>query len=272
MGYCCAGALYFRGKWQEAQGRCWVAVGVGVGADVDCEKVQVSIGTSSSETASSDRGMSSTSSSEKAEEEEGDAERGRERGEGDGLVLKREMFIPREWKIEDREGLLGGGTVTGRLRDGSAATAGAGAGAGTWVEAAAADALGGGTGTWGVCGGACCCWCSLCDTRPAFWGRGWLVLSLAVAEPPGLGWPDSGPSVAAASVGLAEEELAFWEGLGAGLGMSPHLRRRRTARRTNRGRRRRRGEELLSCRRSCRILLSDSEVVCGSKKMKSKSR
>lgn len=266
MGYCCAGTLGENGKRQGTTGG-WLGLGV------DCERVQASIGTSSSETASSDRGMSSTSSSETAEKEEGDAERGRGRGEGVGLVLKREMFIPREWKIEDREGLLGGGTVTGRLRDGSAATAaaGAGAGAGTWAGVAAADGVERGTGAWGVCGGACCCWWSLCDTRPAFWGRGWLVPSLAVVEPPGLGWPDSGPSVAAASVGLAEEELAFWEGLGAGLGMSPHLRRRRTARRTNRGRRRRRGEELLSLRRSCRILLSDNEVVCRSKKMKSKS-
>lgn len=135
---------------------------------------QVSIGTSSSETASSDRGMSSTSSSEEEEEKEGEAERGREASEGAGLGRKSEMFIPREWKMDESEGLLGGGTVTGRLWDGSGAR-------GDGMEVGAG---GGGTGSWDVCcsgGGGCCCCCSLWDTRPAFWGSGWLVPSRAAA-------------------------------------------------------------------------------------------
>ena len=71
------------------------------------------MGTSSSEVVevvSSDRGMSSTSSSEEEEEEkDGEADRGRaELGE----ALKSEMLRPRVWKMEAREGLLGG-TETG---------------------------------------------------------------------------------------------------------------------------------------------------------------
>lgn len=70
------------------------------------------MGTSSSEVVevvSSDRGMSSTSSSEEEEEKDGEADRGRaELGE----ALKREMLRPRVWKMEAREGLLGG-TETG---------------------------------------------------------------------------------------------------------------------------------------------------------------
>lgn len=74
------------------------------------EDTQVSMGTSSSEVVSSDRGMSSTSSSEEDEEEEndGEAERGMELVEEEGEALKREILRPSVWKIEAREGLLGG--------------------------------------------------------------------------------------------------------------------------------------------------------------------
>lgn len=79
------------------------------------EVIQVSMGTSSSEVVSSDRGMSSTSSSEEDEEEEeekeGEAERGMELVE-EGEALKREILRPSVWKMEAREGLLGG-TATG---------------------------------------------------------------------------------------------------------------------------------------------------------------
>lgn len=81
---------------------------------------QVSIGTSSSDVASSDRGMSSTSSSEEEDEEEedeekeGEADRGRELvEEEEGEALKREMLRPSVWKMEAREGLLGGAAATG---------------------------------------------------------------------------------------------------------------------------------------------------------------
>lgn len=73
----------------------------------------MSKGTSSSEVVSSDIEMSNTSSSEEEEEEEneGEADRGMELVE-EGEALKREMLRPIVWKMEDREGLLGG-TVTG---------------------------------------------------------------------------------------------------------------------------------------------------------------
>lgn len=72
------------------------------------------MGTSSSEVVSSDRGMSSTSSSEEDEEEEndGEADRGMELVEEEGEALNREMLRPSVWKIDAREGLLGG-TLTG---------------------------------------------------------------------------------------------------------------------------------------------------------------
>lgn len=73
------------------------------------------MGTSSSEVVSSDRGMSSTSSSEVDEEEEekdGETERGMELVEEEGEALNREMLRPSVWKMEAREGLLGG-TATG---------------------------------------------------------------------------------------------------------------------------------------------------------------
>lgn len=78
------------------------------------EVIQVSMGTSSSEVVSSDRGISSTSSSEEEEEEEkeGEAERGMELVEEEGEALKREILRPSVWKMEAREGLLGG-TATG---------------------------------------------------------------------------------------------------------------------------------------------------------------
>lgn len=67
------------------------------------------MGTSSSEVVSSDRGISSTSSSEEEEEKEGDAERGIELvGQEEGEARKREILKPSVWKIEAREGLLGG--------------------------------------------------------------------------------------------------------------------------------------------------------------------
>lgn len=72
------------------------------------------MGTSSSEVASSDRGISSTSSSEEDEEKDGEAERGMElvEEEEEGEALKRDMLRPNVWKMEAREGLLGG-TATG---------------------------------------------------------------------------------------------------------------------------------------------------------------
>ncbi len=48
--------------------------------------------------------------------------------------------------------------------------------------------------------------------------------------------------------------------LGAGRGIKPHLRRRRTALRINRGLRLRRRVEALSCLRSCSIPLRESEA------------
>lgn len=97
-------------------------VGGGEGRDGEefscCRKLaaQVSNGTSSSDVVSSDSGMSSTSSSEEEEEEEeekeGEADRGmellEEEEDEDGETLKREMLRPSVWKMEAREGLLGG--------------------------------------------------------------------------------------------------------------------------------------------------------------------
>lgn len=77
------------------------------------EVIQVSMGTSSSEVVSSESGISSTSSSEEDEEKDGEAERGMELvEEEEGEALKREMLRPSVWKMEAREGLLGG-TATG---------------------------------------------------------------------------------------------------------------------------------------------------------------
>ena len=86
----------------------------GGGGVLSKEVAQVSMGTSSSEAVSSDSGMSSTSSSEEEEEEkEGEADRGIELvEEEEGEALKREMLRPSVWKMEAREGLLGG-TATG---------------------------------------------------------------------------------------------------------------------------------------------------------------
>lgn len=67
----------------------------------------MSMGTSSSEVVSSISGMRRTSSSEE-EEKEGEAERGMELAEEEGGALKREMLSPSVWKMEAREGLLGG--------------------------------------------------------------------------------------------------------------------------------------------------------------------
>lgn len=80
----------------------------------------MSMGTSSSEVASSVKGMSSTSSSEE-EEKDGEAERSMELvvEEEEGEALKREMLKPSVWKMEAREGLLGG-TLTGGVAAGGA--------------------------------------------------------------------------------------------------------------------------------------------------------
>lgn len=97
---------------------------------------QVSMGTSSSsEVVSSDRGMRRTSSSEEDEEKDGEVERGielveEEVEEEEGEPLKREMLRPRVWKIEAREGLLGG-TVTGGVSGGAGGAYGGGGGEGT---------------------------------------------------------------------------------------------------------------------------------------------
>lgn len=118
------------------------------------EVIQVSMGTSSSEVVSSDRGISSTSSSEEQEEEEkeGEAERGMELVEEEGEALKREMLRPSVWKMEAREGLLGGtatGGVLGAAEGGAGGAYGGGGG----------DATGGGRRG----GGAPCCCCCCCS-------------------------------------------------------------------------------------------------------------
>lgn len=102
--------LEFKQTWKD-----WVSViNSGGGWQVGVEVVQVSMGTSSSEVVSSDRGISSTSSSEEDEEKDGEAERGMElvEEEEEGEALKRDMLRPSVWKMEAREGLLGG-TATG---------------------------------------------------------------------------------------------------------------------------------------------------------------
>lgn len=121
--------------------------------------IQVSMGTSSSEVVSSDSGMSSTSSSEEDEEDEeneGEAERGMELVEGEGEALNREMLRPSVWKMEAREGLLGG-TATG----GVLGAAGLGAGGAYGGGGGDAPADSGGRG-----GGAPCC--SDRANRPSF--------------------------------------------------------------------------------------------------------
>ena len=121
------------------------------------EVIQVSMGTSSSEVVSSDRGISSTSSSEEHEEEEkeGEAERGMELVEEEGEALKREMLRPSVWKMEAREGLLGGtatGGVLGAVEGGAGGAYGGGGG----------DATGGGRRGGGApCCCCCCCCCSV---------------------------------------------------------------------------------------------------------------
>lgn len=113
------------------------------------EVIQVSMGTSSSEVVSSDRGIRSTSSSEEDEEKEGEAERGMELVEEEGEALKREMLRPSVWKMEDREGLLGGtatGGVWGVTEGGAGGAYGGGGG-----EAAGGGSKGGGA--------SCCCCC-----------------------------------------------------------------------------------------------------------------
>lgn len=113
----------------------------------------MSMGTSSSEVLSSDRGISSTSSSEEDEEKEGEADRGMELVEGEGEALKREILRPSVWKMEAREGLLGG-TVTGGVWGVSAGGAG-GAYGGGGGEASGSCIRGGGA--------SCCCCCCRCS-------------------------------------------------------------------------------------------------------------
>lgn len=115
------------------------------------------MGTSSSEVLSSVRGISSTSSSEEEEEKEGEAERSMELVEEDveGRTLKREMLRPIVWKMEAREGLLGGaatGGVWGVNTGGAGGAYGGGGGEATGG--------GGGSGSGSKGGGAsrgCCC-------------------------------------------------------------------------------------------------------------------
>lgn len=120
------------------------------------------MGTSSSEVVevvSSDRGISSTSSSEEDEEKDGEADRGKEVL---GEALNREMLSPSVWKMEAREGLLGG-TVTGGVRDVSADGAGGayGGGGGEAVQGGEGGGRGGG-------GRAAPCCCSVCTNKPSF--------------------------------------------------------------------------------------------------------
>lgn len=109
----------------------WVDVELIV--DVGWVFIQVSMGTSSSEVVSSDRGISSTSSSEEDEEEEkeGEAERGMELvEEEEGEARKREILRPSVWKIEAKEGLLGGTATGGVWGVGGAGVGGAYGGGG----------------------------------------------------------------------------------------------------------------------------------------------
>lgn len=116
----------------------------------------MSRGTSSSEVVSSDSGMSSTSSSEEDDEEEkeGEADRGMELvEEEEGEALKREILRPSVWKMEAREGLLGG-MATGGVWGASAGGAGGAYGGG------GGEATGeGGRGSRE--GSASCCSCSV---------------------------------------------------------------------------------------------------------------
>lgn len=131
---------------------------VKTGADGRCEEdVQVSKGTSSSEVASSDIGMSKTSSSEEEEEEEeneGEADRGMELVE-EGEALKREMLRPIVWKMEDREGLLGG-TATGGV-SGAVSWGAGGAYGGGGVERTGGEV----SERRGGDASSCCCCCSV---------------------------------------------------------------------------------------------------------------
>ncbi len=197
------------------------------------------MGTSSSEVVSSERGISSTSSSEEEDEKEGDAERGREVGDGEGL--KRGILHPRLWKRDAREGLLGG-AVTGGVCCVSVTSIG-------WTEK-------GGGGEGGKAS-ACCC-VSVCWDKARFWGKDWLAAPVATEETPGLDW--LGSALALAASVCWEEEAVVCVVLGAGRGIKPHLRRRRTALRINRGLRLRRRVEALSCLRSCSIPLRESEA------------
>ncbi len=199
----------------------------------------VRMGTSSSEVVSSERGISSTSSSEEEEEKEGDAERGRKVGDGEGL--KREILHRRLWKRDAREGLLGG-AVTGGVCCVSVISIG-------WT----------GKGGGGEGGGASACCCvSVCWDKASFWGKDWLAAPVATEEIPGLDWLGSVLELAASV--CWEEEAVVCVILGAGRGIKPHLRRRRTALRTNRGLRLRGRVEALSCLRSCSIPLRESET------------
>lgn len=126
------------------------------------EAIQVSMGTSSSEVVSSDRGISSTSSSEEEDEKEGEAERGMELvEEEEGEALKREILRPSVWKMEAREGLLGG-TGTGGVWGETGLGAGGAYGGGG--EAAGSS----GTGSRGGGASCCCCCCSDCANKPSF--------------------------------------------------------------------------------------------------------
>lgn len=98
--------------------------------------------------------MSSTSSSEEDDEEEkeGEAERGMELvEEEEGEALKREILRPSVWKMEARDGLLGGmatGGVWGVSRGEAGGTYGGGGGEAT---------DGRGSGNRGGSVSCCCC-------------------------------------------------------------------------------------------------------------------
>lgn len=122
----------------------------------------MSMGTSSSEVVevvSSDSGISSTSSSEEDEEKDGEADRGREVL---GEALNKEMLRPSVWKMEARDGLLGG-TVTGGVRGVSAGGAGGAYGGGGGEAVQGKEGGGGGGG-----GGSAPCCCSVCTNKPSF--------------------------------------------------------------------------------------------------------
>lgn len=124
------------------------------------------MGTSSSEVVevvSSDRGIRSTSSSEEDEEKDGEAERGREVL---GEARNKEMLRPSVWKMEAREGLLGG-TVTGGVRGVSAGGVGGAYGGGGGEAVHGGEEGGEGGGSAGGGGAAACC-CSVCTNKPSF--------------------------------------------------------------------------------------------------------